>query len=265
MLDLSPCPVAVQFLLWVLQHCLQVVDYSHSRRSCPRLSNKTAFPYTESDEELWASRAIFFWHYFVVYIIFCFPSTSGLALTVDAAINAPWTNTRPGMRRLRSSRLHHWKYKTLKRMRMSVLEHGRESIAMRLETVVDQWWILWLGGWDLACSASLRGQKAVAGHVIDRTQVLSLTLLSLTLHPAWCLMLLCFLAWPVPDFFQLCKDWSCSPKGMLAQGLGRGTVWNMWAALIRMFNRGPRPVGNVSPCTCNPLHIEIPELLSPLV
>ncbi|CAL1132471.1 unnamed protein product [Cladocopium goreaui] len=31
---------------------IEVVDYSHSRRSCPRLSNKTAFPYTESDEEL---------------------------------------------------------------------------------------------------------------------------------------------------------------------------------------------------------------------
>ena len=32
--------------------------------------------------------------------------------------------------------------KSDRRMRMCVLERGRESIAMRLETVVDQWWIL---------------------------------------------------------------------------------------------------------------------------
>ena len=88
--------------------------------------------------------------------------------------------------------------------------------------------------------------------VIDRTQVPSVTL-----HPAWCLML-CFLTWPVVDLFQLCncKDWRCSPKGMLANGLGRGSVWNMWATLIRMCNRGPWPVGNARPCTCNPRHMK---------
>ena len=76
----------------------------------------------------WASRAIILWYYFVVCLFHCLPSTSGLALTVDAAINAPWKDRRPGIRRLMSSRLHHWKWKALKhplkrigkRMRMSV-------------------------------------------------------------------------------------------------------------------------------------------------